>query len=263
MNEKKEEFYGQIGVAMTCRSYDEYLVMFNLQPHVLERGPILDVAAGASSFAAGAASRGYKVIAADPLYAMSPDQIRDKGFAEIEESTAKLASLQHKFDWTYYESIDRHKAGRETALQLFAHHFAEQTAEQPTETASSGAASTDGFDHHYNPAYVPAYLPKLPFADDSFSLVLCSHFLFLYEEQFDAAFHEAALLELLRVCRPDGEVRVYPLLSLRWEPYPHLEEIIRKFKDRGIACRLEQSNLPFIPGSTHMLIMQPLTSPLV
>jgi hypothetical protein len=252
-NERNTEIYAQIGVAMTCRSFEEYLLMFNLDQELLCRGPILDVAAGASSFTAGAAARGYKAVAADPLYALSPEQIREKGLREIQESTMKLASLKHILDWNYYGSIDRHKAGREAALEQFSQHFAQQDS-----IGSNGEVKSESDPKH---TYVPAFLPKLPFANASFSLVLCSHFLFLYEEQFDEAFHEAALLELLRVCKPEGEVRVYPLLSLRWEPYAYLDLLMERIREYGVECRLVESHLPFIPGSTHLLALRPLTTP--
>lgn len=231
----RQEHYEQLGVAMTCRSYAEYARMFDLSPERLFRGPVLDVAAGASSFAAEAERLGVEVTAADPLYSMAPVLIREKGLAEIETSTGKLAALKHRFDWSYYGSIDEHRAGRERSLERFYEHFS-RTPDR----------------------YAPAYLPHLPFADGEFSLVLCSHFLFLYQEQFDAAFHDAALLELMRVCRQDGEARVYPLLSLRWERYPQLEELMQALERRGIECRLERSHLPFIPGSSEMLVMRHL-----
>ena len=41
--------------------------------------------------------------------------------------------------------------------------------------------------------YVDASLPDLPFDDNAFNLALSSHFLFLYSEQFDLAFHLRAL----------------------------------------------------------------------
>ena len=48
---------------------------------------------------------------------------------------------------------------------------------------------------------------RCPLADDSFDLALCSHLLFLYTDHLDAAFHIAAVQELLRVA---GEVRIFP-----------------------------------------------------
>ena len=67
--------------------------------------------------------------------------------------------------------------------------------------------------------YLDAGLPSLPFADGAFDLALCSHFLFLYSQQFDAAFHVQSIRELCRVAR---EVRVFPLLALGAQPSPHL-----------------------------------------
>jgi len=43
--------------------------------------------------------------------------------------------------------------------------------------------------------YIPGELPKLPFSDDAFDLALCSHFLFLYSEHYDCAFHVQSLRE--------------------------------------------------------------------
>lgn len=237
---KQNEHYDQIGVAMTCRGYDEYERMFGLSEERLKSGPVLDVAAGASSFAAEARSIGIDVVCADPRYAQSPEQIGEEGFAEIETSTEKLARLTHIYDWSYYGDIERHKAGRIRSMKRFLQDYSEPSARG---------------------RYVPDLLPALSFADDAFSLVLCSHFLFLYREQFDDAFHRAALTELLRVCRKGGEVRVYPLLSLRWEPYPKLAELMAELESLGGACTLQKSGLPFIPGSSDMLVVRKKESP--
>jgi len=80
-----------------------------------------------------------------------------------------------------------------------------------------------------------------------------SHFLFLYEGQFDRQFHLDALRELLRVCRRDGEIRIYPVFTLRWERYPHLEELLDELKGEGIQSSMLESRLPFIPGSKEVL----------
>lgn len=229
---KQDQHYEQIGVAMTCRGYAEYERMFGLNPELLRSGPVLDVAAGASSFAAEVRGMGVDVACADPRYAMPPDQIGEEGKAEIESSTMKLAGLAHKFDWSYYGSPQSHKAGRLDSLSKFLRDYSEPGARE---------------------RYVPDKLPSLSFASDSFALVLCSHFLFLYGDQFDESFHRAALEELLRVCRSGGEVRVYPLLSLRWERYPELPALIAHLESLGAECELRTSGLPFIPGSSEML----------
>ncbi len=227
-----ENRYEQIGVAMTCRSFDEYENMFVLDDALLRRGPVLDVAAGASSFTAQAVRQGYTACAADSLYHFTPEQIAEHGFSEIETSTEKLSKLKHLFCWDYYGSLERHRDNRLRSLKLFIDDYS-------LDDASS--------------RYVKASLPALPFASDTFSLVLCSHFLFLYEEQFDYDFHVRALKELVRVCRKGGEIRIYPLAGFKWNVYPHLERLLEEMREYGATAETIRSRLPFMPGSTHLL----------
>jgi hypothetical protein len=70
--------------------------------------------------------------------------------------------------------------------------------------------------------YVDAELPSLPFADQSFDLALCSHFLFLYTEHLPEDFHRHAIIELRRVA---AEVRVFPLLNLAAKPSPYVSRL--------------------------------------
>jgi len=229
------QMYAQTGVAMTCRSFAEYERMFALEQEDLNAGPILDAAAGASSFVAEACLRGFDAYAADPLYAMDADAVVRHGEQEIEVSTSKLAAIEEVFDWSYYGSVERHRSLREASLHAFAGHRKD----------SEGALK-----------YISAKLPELPFADNTFSLVLCSHFLFLYGEQFGPEFHSKAVRELVRVCRPGGQVRIYPLLSLQWVRYPQLDELIESLRKEGISAGIIESKLPFIPGSTELLCLR-------
>jgi hypothetical protein len=94
-------------------------------------------------------------------------------------------------------------------------------------------------------------LPSLPFADDSFGLALCSHFLFLYGEQLDLEFHIGSLVELLRVA---SEVRVFPLLELGGFRSRHLRPVIDALNRRD--CRAEIVSVPyeFQKGGDEMLV---------
>lgn len=224
--------YEQIGVAMTCRSYEEYVRMFDLQQSDLENGTVLDVAAGGSSFTAEANARGYSAYAVDPRYGAGIEAWIKEAAQEIDTSTAKLAKIKENFDWSYYGSLDNHRAGREASIVRFAAHV-------------QGGAETEH--------YVYGLLPKLPFADDQFSLVLCSHFMFLYANQFGPDFHIKAVLELMRICKPGGQIRIYPLISLNWEPYPELEQLLETISANGGRPELFPSRLPFIPGSSQYL----------
>lgn len=224
--------YEQIGVAMTCRSYDEYIRMFDLKEADLTSGMVLDVAAGGSSFTAEAALRGCSAIAVDPRYGSGVQEWIREAAQEIETSTAKLAKIADSFDWSYYGSLEKHREGREASLQKFAADVSESA---------------------YIDRYTDGRLPNIPLNDNQFSLVLCSHFMFLYAEQFGYEFHVQSILELMRVCRPGGQIRIYPLIALNWEPYPELDQLLVTIKANGGNPELLPSKLPFIPGSDRFL----------
>ncbi|MDQ0058451.1 class I SAM-dependent methyltransferase [Paenibacillus harenae] len=226
--------YEQVGVAMTCRGYEEYIRMFDMTESDLEPGPILDVAAGGSSFTADAKARGYEAFAVDPRYGGDVPRWVEEAREEIGTSTDKLAKISHVLDWSYYGSLDRHRAGREASLAKF-----EADATDPT--------------GHYS--YVAGKLPELPFADGRFSLVLCSHFLFLYAEQFGYEFHKQAISELMRVTRKGGQIRIYPLQTLNWEPFARLDELLASIETNGGNVQLLPSKLPFIPKKSDFLLI--------
>ncbi|CAN7649897.1 class I SAM-dependent methyltransferase [Paenibacillus sp. LjRoot153] len=229
---EQKRVYEQVGVAMTSRSYVEYEKMFMLQRADLVGKRVLDVAGGASSFTAEARQLGIEAEAVDPLYAKSPSAIAEHGMQEIELVAAKMAKLTDVYDWTFYGSVEQHRAGRIHALQRFVEDF----------SSAEGSAR-----------YHIAALPSLPFEAESFDLVMCSHFLFLYEEQFDYAFHLAAVRELLRVCKPGGEVRIYPLMSFRTEEYSRLHDLINEFELAGFTLQKREASLPFLPNSHQFL----------
>ncbi|WP_063867813.1 class I SAM-dependent methyltransferase [Paenibacillus sp. Soil766] len=229
---EQKQVYEQVGVAMTSRSYVEYEKMFMLQTADLIGKRVLDVAGGASSFTSEASRLGIYAEAVDPLYANSPSAISAHGMQEIELVAMKMAKLVDVYDWTFYGSVEQHRAGRIQALQRFVEDF------------SNVEGST---------RYHTAALPSLPFEAESFDLVMCSHFLFLYEEQFDYAFHVGAVRELLRVCKPGGEVRIYPLMSFRTEEYSYLPELINEFELAGFNVQKREASLPFLPNSHQFL----------
>lgn len=229
---EQKRVYEQIGVAMTSRSYAEYEKMFMLRTEELIGKRVLDVAGGASSFTTEARQLGIYSEAVDPLYEKSAEAIAEHGLREIELVAAKMEKLQDVYDWTYYGSVEKHKAGRIEGLKQFVVDFSSKDADS---------------------RYHVSCLPSLPFAEASFDLVLCSHFLFLYEEQFDFAFHQAAVSELLRLCKPGGEVRIYPLLNFQTVEYSRLSDLINELKVKGYFVQKREASLPFLPNSQYLL----------
>lgn len=226
--------YEQLGVAMTCRGFAEYMHMFGLKEQDLSTGSILDVAGGGSSFTAEARAKGYDAFAVDPRYASNTEEWAQEAAREIDTSTEKLARLAAAFDWSYYGDIANHRRGREESLRIFQQHAMSE---------ESGSC------------YYAGKLPQLPFGGNRFSIVLCSHFLFLYGDQFNEEFHREAVRELMRITKPGGQIRIYPLITLDWKRYPALDDIISFIESEGGRTRLLQSQLPFIPGSEQYLII--------
>lgn len=223
--------YPQTGVANTCRSFDEYMSMFDLKMEDLTRGPVLDVAGGASSFTAQMRETGFAATAVDPFYAGAAERVLEEARKEIGVSSAKLAAAAANYDWSYYGSPERHRQLRERSYERFAADYVREDAPS---------------------RYIAASLPNLPFADGSFGLVLCSHFLFLYGEQFGEAFHRASLAELLRVTRTGGQVCIYPLVTLGWQTPPYLQELLLELQETA-AVRTVPTMLPFTPAKSPVL----------
>jgi SAM-dependent methyltransferase len=225
----KTEYYEQLGVAMTCRSFNEYKEMFMLDEHLLNKGKVLDVASGASSFVAELSKRGYDAVAVDPLYKLSLEEMNDLGNKEIEIATLKLDKIKDLFVWESYKSIESHNQIRINSFKQFLESYAKEEN------------------------YISAALPSLPFDNETFSLILCNHFLFLYQEQFDYEFHLKAINELIRITKKGGVIRIYPLVGFKNESYPYLDKLIKTLSSNGVEIELTSTNFRFIPTATHFL----------
>jgi hypothetical protein len=91
----------------------------------------------------------------------------------------------------------------------------------------------------------------LPFASDSFDLVLCSHLLFTYSEQLSTDFHAASLQELARVAR---EVRVFPLVTaFTGARSPHLAPVLAGLQAQGLSVEVRSVDYEFQKGGNQML----------
>jgi SAM-dependent methyltransferase len=138
-----------------------------------------------------------------------------------------LEAARDRFVWDFYRSPEQVLTLRRTALERF---FRDR------DTAPADR-------------YVHGALPALPFPDDAFDLVLCSHLLFLYSDRLDRSFHLAALREMLRVA---PEVRLFPLLDLEGIPSAHLAPVLTALAGEAEAERVPVG-FEFQKGASEML----------
>jgi hypothetical protein len=176
------------------RSLAESLEMYDLALGDLAGRRILDCPGGPGSCAAELAGRGIEIVACDPMYGLPDGELKEQCERDLARTMAAIRAEPRHFGF----DLDAFEAERHLALARF--------------LADLGPGRAAG-------RYVTASLPSLPFPDRSFDLVLSGHLLFSYAPastggfsshvDFDNAFHEASLRELLRVAR--GEVRVFPV----------------------------------------------------
>jgi hypothetical protein len=211
------------------RSYDEYVRMFALGNADLA-SRILGCGDGPASFNAEATRRGGRVVSCDPIYQFSSNQIRERIDATKGEVIEQARKNAHEFVWdAAIPDIDTLKHVRMSAMDAFLEDYERGRSEG---------------------RYVDAALPSLSFADSAFDLALCSHFLFLYSQQFDAAFHLQSMRELCRVAR---EVRVFPLLALGAVRSPHLGPVTAALEEEGFDVAVDRVPYEFQRGGNEML----------
>lgn len=174
-------------VVLLGRTFEEYRRYFLLEPHELIGKRILDVAGGVSSFCAEANDLGIEVTAFDPIYSLSPEDIRNRADRDL-ESVYRTIGLVPTYRWGFYKNPEYMRTLRERASAIFFSDF--QTHPQ---------------------RYAAGSLPRLPFADGEFDLTLVSYLLFAYQDRFDYQFHRDSVLETMRVTR--GEARIYPTVT--------------------------------------------------
>jgi len=208
------------------RSFEEYAGMFALHEIDLQRS-ILDCAAGPSSFAAEMFARGGRVIACDPIYEFSAQEIRSRVEVVREDMMKQVRQQTGQFVWTWIRSPEHLEEVRMGVMEKFLEDFSADRSRE---------------------RYRVMGLPKLAFADGEFELALCSHFLFLYSDKLDEAFHLESLRELLRVAR---EVRIFPVTEIDGTLSRHLSMAMTELQGRLVPVEYE-----FLKGAKQMLVLR-------
>ncbi|MBE9059439.1 SAM-dependent methyltransferase [cf. Phormidesmis sp. LEGE 11477] len=210
------------------RSFDEYVRMFALDAVDLGRS-ILGVADGPASFNAEGSAKGIRIQSCDPLYAFGADEIRDRFYAVIDNIITQIENTPNNWVWSYHKSAADLRKNRIKVTERFYADY---------ETGKAAGR------------YLFGELPNLSYEANSFSLSLCSHFLFLYSAQLDLEFHLKAITEMLRISQ---EARLFPLLTLDQKKSPHLLPVVGHFQSRGYQCEIEKVAYELQPGGNEML----------
>jgi SAM-dependent methyltransferase len=210
------------------RSFDEYERMFALSERDLGL-TILGCGDGPASFNAEASRRGSRVVSCDPIYEWSAADIRGRiaeTYPQIIEQTRRNAD---EFVWTSIPSVEELGRRRMAVMEAFLDDY---------DAGKAGGR------------YVKGALPALPFADDAFDLVLCSHLLFLYTTQLGEDFHRSAVRDL---CRVAHEVRIFPLLALGGQRSPYVEVVAGEARAAGNEAMIETVPYEFQRGGNQMM----------
>ena len=216
------------GVVPFGRSYDEYIKMFSLQDKDLEKN-ILGVGDGPASFNADASKKGIKITSIDPIYQFTAQAIKQRFDEVVDGIIEQVRSSPGDWVWSYHKSPDDLREKRLQAIEIFLEDY-----DLGKEEAR----------------YIFGELPHLSYSDQQYDLALCSHFLFLYSEQYDFEFHLASILEMLRAAK---EVRIFPLLTLALKASPYLERIIEELKILNYQVSIEKVEYELQKGGNQML----------
>ncbi|MBS4195960.1 class I SAM-dependent methyltransferase [Lederbergia citri] len=200
------------------RTFEEYLDMFSLSEESLKGKRILDCPGGACSFTAVGNKLGLDITACDIAYYHSGEDLKNKGFQDIEHAMEHMGKAKNNYIWDYFKDVEDLRKYRLNALEDCTNDM-EESSER----------------------YVAVTLPSLPFEDEEFDLLLSAHFLFMYADRLDYEFHIKSIKELLRVSKE--EIRIFPLVDLEGKRYEHLDKVIGYLNAAGYS--VEEVNVPY------------------
>ncbi|WP_338119235.1 SAM-dependent methyltransferase [Paenibacillus polysaccharolyticus] len=182
------------------RTFEEYMLMFDLTREELAGQNILDCPGGACSFSGQARKLGAHAVASDIVYQYGMNELGTKGFQDIEHTMKQIQAVQGMYVWDHFGTIEGLRQERLRAIT----DCVKDMREHPE-------------------CYVATVLPELPFNDEQFDLTLSAHFLFTYADRLNFDFHVRTLLEMLRVTK--HEVRIFPTVDLTGKRYEHMDEL--------------------------------------
>jgi hypothetical protein len=227
---EKSEGLNLSRVVFLGRTWEEYLLIFNLSKGDLLGRKVLDCPSGACSFTAHANQHGADGTATDIAYYFEVDDLERKGSQDIDYVMQSLGQAKNYYNWNYFKNVDELKNARIRAL-----------TDCNIDMRKFGVG-----------CYVPAILPQLPFADSQFDLTLSAHFLFTYADRLNFDFNIQTIKELIRVTR--DEIRFFPTVDMTGKRCEYMGTLIDWVRDRGwvaeeIQVHYEFKRMPILCSS--------------
>ncbi|HOX37891.1 MAG TPA: methyltransferase domain-containing protein [Candidatus Brocadiia bacterium] len=192
---------------------------------------IVSCADGPAAFNAGMRGMGRRVISTDPIYIFNQETIRRRIEETRDDLAAQVRNNTDLYVWREIPTPDDLIRKRMEAMTEFLKDYAESRDEG---------------------RYVAAALPNLPFADASFDIALCSHFLFTYSDRLDAGFHIESVIEMCRVAR---EARIFPLLDADSMPSERVGEVTSELGKKGFEVRIAIVPYEFQVEGNRMMVV--------
>lgn len=218
-------------IVLIGRTFDEYFRMFDLNDELLKKEIILDAASGVSSFCAQARARGYNVTASDKIYTSDPSEIEKKCAEDLDNVMKQMPGVADMYLWNYFKDIQSLNNNREKAYKSFIEDFKKYRTRR----------------------YVPVEFPVTNFMNHQFTIVLASHFLFLYEDHLDYDFHKKTILELLRVT--SKELRIFPIVNFKGKRSMFVETVMQDEDFGRFQISIKRVDHEFIRNGNEMMVI--------
>lgn len=191
-------------------SYEDYCKMFALDKALLQRN-ILDFPGVFSSFNATAHQEGQSVTSLDGLYDLDISMLEN---AISQQKQTWITHVNQMSDSADLLPIAQEKFEKfKQCTKLFLDDYPGGKQQNRYEAWDSES--------------------KLPFADHSFQLALCSHWLFKQD------FNLKQTIDFIdELCRVAGEVRIFPVNNAKYEAPDFLGHLMANYQTRGfqISC---------------------------
>lgn len=209
-------------------SLADYQEMFDLTEADLQKR-ILDCFGGPASFNAECHELGYNVVSIDDIFSRGHPNLENHIIDIFQSMLSKVRHHEECFVWDSVHSVDNLASQRQAGINKFLRDFEQGKAEE---------------------RYFSGKLHVLPFADFSFELALCSHYLFGERAVEDVSVHTADILEM---CRVAHEVRIFPLLDSHGDISPLVGPVMLALQQENMGVELRQVNYQFQKNGNAML----------